>query len=122
MELTLIKLNETKVMNQLTSLPASVRNELNIAQELLQGTRYGPASPEKIDRAMTVLKKLVVQNPELGTVIFAAILGHRGIEITDIQEKTYYRDVDRKLLGFKVGTDQREFTDTTRNTRRIRLF
>lgn len=112
----------------LTSVPNSLRDQLERAQNLLSQSEYAESQGDhsvaivKAREGMQVLRTLAASCPELATMLMAADMGHRGFELEMTERTDSYQLVERKFFGMSFGYDAINTPTMTRRTIRARVI
>ncbi len=115
-------------MNQIESVPNSLREQLVKAQNFLdlsqkQASRGNYDMAEYSARlAAKTMREVARQNPELGALLIGAHLGYRGIEIVAQEQRTTDHVVDRKFLGMNIGYNVVPITTTVTIRKTARFY
>lgn len=104
-------------MNDLSTLPASVRYQLEQAQNLAEQNRPYEAQ-SALARAATTLAQ---QNPQLCGALIAATLGYTDLTLTETQIDSQTTRTDRHAFGVRYGHDVKTVTNTRTVQRSISL-
>lgn len=121
-------MNTQQDNSMLTSVPNSLRDQLERAQNLLTQSDYAEAHGDhsvaivKAREGMQVLRTLAASCPELATMLLAADMGHRGFELEMIERIDSYQLVERKLCGISFGHEAINTPTMTRRTIRARVI
>lgn len=105
-------------MSELVTLPASLRQRLELAQSL--ATQNRPQEAAMV--AHQAMAELARCQPDLCALLMAAEMGYHGISATTIEQRTTMERVTRTFLGFPIGEEWQPVTTTTMTTRTLRLF
>ncbi|MGV3615296.1 MAG: hypothetical protein ACO1SV_08175 [Fimbriimonas sp.] len=104
-------------MNDLSTLPASVRYQLERAQNLVQQDR--PQEAQSLFReAATTLART---NPELCGALMASSLGYTELTLSQTDQWSETTKTDKHLLGVRYGHNVKTVTNTKTTTRTISL-
>lgn len=93
----------------LVTLPNSLRNQLERAQNLLsqseEAQMYGNRSlaASRAMEGIRVLEAIAQRSPEFATLLSAALQGYRGFEFERTEHTDTYQVVERKLFGWSFG-------------------
>ncbi len=120
--------NEQQNQNQLLTLPNSLHQQIQRAQDLLDqsddaagGGEFALAK-EKAREGMRVLQIVAQSHPEIGAVIFAGMMGYGGYEIEIVERVDNHQLVERKLFGLSMGQEVVNVPTVTRRLVRGRLL
>lgn len=121
---------QTQQNNQaaLVTLPNSLRNQLERAQNLLsqseEAEMYGNRSlaATRVQEAIRVMEAIAQRSPEFATLLNAALLGHRGFEFEMVEHVDSYQVVERKLFGYSFGYETIHTPSVTRRYIRGRFL
>lgn len=104
-------------MNELATLPASIRQRLELAQTL--------ASQNRPQEAANVLSQVGAElartHPELCALIAAAQMGYTRIDSIHSERTTGYERVEYKLFGFPIAEEWVPVTTTKTVMKSYRL-
>jgi len=121
-------MTNTQEQQELISVPNSLKQQLDRAQNLLaqsdQAERGGDHSLAlvKAREGMRVLRALAQYSPDNAALMIAGEMGHRGFEFETIERVDTSVVIYRKFLGMIVGTDVVNLPKTTRRVHRGRLL
>ncbi len=104
-------------MNQLESLPTSIRERLELARTLQSNGDQRSAD--------SVLQQAVVElartQPEMCALLLSANLGYQGISATVVERTTVMIPRPITFCGFNVGEEWVALTTTKETTKHLRL-
>lgn len=112
----------------LTSVPNSLRDQLERAQNLLSQSDSADANGNhslavvKAREGMQVLRAIAQVCPELAALMVGAGMGHWGFEIESTERTDSYQLVERRLFGVPFGHETINTPTMTRRTIRARVF
>lgn len=115
-------------MNEITSVPNSLRQQINNAQNLLAQSEKAQCQGNtelavvRAREGLKVLRQISRQNPELGALLVAAEHGYTGIELTQVERIDSYEVLERKFLGISMGSEVVPTTTIKEIRRTIRLI
>lgn len=105
-------------MNELVSIPGSIRQRIEHAQRLLEQDR--PKEAESQLRAAEL--ELARSSPELYAVLAAMNRGYRGMEVSQTEYTRNHYKVEHRFLGILIGEEWVPRTDVKRTVRTLRFF
>lgn len=102
-------------MKEAVSLPRSLRDRLDLAQDYLCEGRSG-AADQVINNAMSDLAR---SSPELFTILMAIQHGYRGVRYENVEATTSMQRVEKRWCGFVVGESWTPHTTIKRTVKTI---
>lgn len=115
-------------MNEIVSVPNSLRTQIANAQNLLaqseQAQKQGNTdlAMRRAQEGMKAIRQIARNNPELGALLVAAEYGYTGIEYSQTERIDSYEVLDRKFFGITVGSEVVPTTTVKHMTRTVRLI
>lgn len=105
-------------MQDNTSLPASIRQRLELAQQYLD-----QGQPQRAETVMQEMARaLATAAPELCTLLMAGQMGYAGYQISNSERSTRTNRVEKKVWGMTIGEDIETVTTTRTTTTCYRLI
>lgn len=105
-------------MNELVSLPGSIRQRIEHAQRLLEQGRPQEAATQMQSAELELAKS----SPELFAILTALNKGYRGIRATQTEYSTTHFKVEHRFLGILVGEEWVPRTTVKRTVRTMEFF
>lgn len=111
-------------MNEIVSVPSSIRARFEQAEKLLALAKDAERSGEDYDaatfatRGLEIMLEVARQSPEYGALVCAAKMGYTGIQYSTYERTDSFQVVEHKFLGFTIGTETVPVS-TTKQTHRI---
>jgi hypothetical protein len=102
-------------MNELTTLPTSVRLHLERANTLASQSRGNEATAAFSSAAVTLART----NPELCGLLVAAALGFTELTVTQTDTHKETTRTAKRVMGVKYGEDVSTSTKSNTSTRKI---
>ena len=121
-------INNTLEPPPTTSLPRSLRDQLDRVQLLLNQGEYAAATgrPElayaKAQQAMSAINTLIARSPEGGTLALLADMGCQGYEFQTFEQVDHHVIVERRIFGLSFGQAVVPTRTITRRESRGRVF
>lgn len=110
-------------MNELASLPTSIRQRLEQAQAMLADNQQNTAQQATAQQLVAeAVRTLASSNPELCALLIAGHMGFRGFAGSRTLTKVTTKEIPRKLWGFDFGHDVETTTETQTTSVSFRLF
>jgi hypothetical protein len=115
-------------MNEIISIPKSLREQISEAQTLLAQSKNAGEDGNtdlaviRARAGLEIIQTIAQKNPELGALLACDRLGYRGIEVTTYEEDLSYQVIEQKFLGLSVGTQVVPVRSTRRTCRQVRLI
>lgn len=106
------------MMNELATLPASIRQRLEMAQSLADRGRTAEAHGAYSE----VLAVLARSSPDLCAVLLATLMGKNGVTSTTVEERHFVQRIEHTFLGILIAEEWVPMTTRTTSTRTIKLF
>ena len=105
-------------MKENTSLPASIRERIELAQQYVDRGQY-----ESADNVMKEMARTLASSaPELCALLIAAQMGNRGFQAIKAEATSTARRVERRAFGFCVGEDIETTSQSRTSTVTYRLL
>lgn len=115
-------------MEEITSLPNSLREQIASAQNLLAKSQQAEQAGNtelaiiRAEQGMKIIANIACANPEFATVLLAAQGGYSGIQLDDTQHVDSYELIEQKFLGIPIGTYIVPTHKVTRTYRTMKLI
>ncbi|MHB8636064.1 MAG: hypothetical protein ACYC96_06295 [Fimbriimonadaceae bacterium] len=100
---------------ELATLPASIRQRLELAREL--EAQHRPAEAANV--AQNALYELARTSPSLCAALMAGQLGHRGIRRRVVEQTVTLVPIQQTFFGFSIGVSYHPRTETKTYTEEI---
>jgi hypothetical protein len=113
---------------EITSIPNSLREQLQRAQLLLNQTEHADANGRhdvatiKAQQAVNVFNSLIARSTEAGLLAVLAEIGNQGYEFQTIEQVDSYVVLERRLFGMSFGQYVAPTRTITRRDSRGRAF
>lgn len=104
-------------MNEIVSVPLSVRHQLERARNLIDNGRSGEAENVLKEAGMALART----NPELAALLVATQLGYREITATVTETSSQTTHTDKRFLGWCYANEYNTITNSRTTTRRMQL-
>ncbi len=115
-------------MNEITSVPNSLKQQMERAQNLLaqseraQSQGNSELAVVRAREGMKVLRQISRNNPELGALLVAAEHGYTGIEYTEMERIQSYEIIKKEFMGMSFGSEIVPTTSITERKRIVKLI
>lgn len=114
--------------HEITSIPNSLREQLQRAQLLLNQSEHAEANGRhdvasiKAHQALTVFNALIARSTEAGTLAVLAELGNQGYEFQTVEQVDSYTVLERRFFGLSFGQFVAPTRTVTRRQSKGRVF
>ncbi|MBS1701419.1 MAG: hypothetical protein JST12_07150 [Armatimonadetes bacterium] len=115
-------------MEEITSLPNSLREQIASAQNLLAKSQQAEQSGNtelaliRAEQGMKIIANIACASPELAAVLLGAQIGHSGIQIEETHHEDSYEVIEQKFWGIHIGTFVYPTHKTIRTFRNVKLI
>ena len=115
-------------MEDITSLPNSLREQIASAQNLLAKSQQAEQSGNtelaiiRAEQGMKIIANIACANPEFATVLLAAQSGYSGIQLEETQHVDSYEVIEQTFFGISIGTFIQPTHKVTRTYRNMKLI
>jgi len=115
-------------MNEIITFPKSLQGQIQQAQNLLARSADAeqrgdiPAAVNHAHQGMHALVEIAQRNPEIAAVLLALMHGYHGVVLENLREEDYYEQVEKRFMGFVVGTQMVPMKRRVLDRRSIHFF